>query len=42
LTELTAEVLPENAAMLRVFDKFGFKPATIREPGVIHMALKLS
>jgi RimJ/RimL family protein N-acetyltransferase len=42
LTELTAEVLPENAAMLRVFDKFGFKPATTREPGVIHMALKLS
>ncbi|APG11953.1 RimJ/RimL family protein N-acetyltransferase [Bradyrhizobium elkanii] len=42
LTELTAEVLPENAAMLRVFDKFGFKPATTREPSVIHMALKLS
>lgn len=42
LTELTAEVLPENAAMLRVFDKFGFKPAKSREPGVVHMALKLT
>ncbi|UQD68834.1 GNAT family N-acetyltransferase [Bradyrhizobium japonicum] len=42
LTELTAEVLPENTAMRHVFDKFGFKPATTREPGAIHMALKLS
>src|SRR5882757_2603419 len=26
LQELTAEVLPENAAMLKVFGKFGFRP----------------
>ena len=26
LKELTAEVLPENAAMLKVFGRFGFKP----------------
>lgn len=42
LTELTAEVLPENAAMLRVLGRFGFKPATTREPGAIHMALMIS
>jgi len=27
LPELTAEVLPENTAMLTVFGKFGFEPA---------------
>jgi len=42
LTELTAEVLSDNAAMLHVFGKFGFTPATTREPGVTHMALKLT
>ena len=42
LTELTAEVLSDNAAMLRVFGKFGFTPATTREPGVVHMALNLT
>ena len=42
MTELTAEVLSDNAAMLRVFAKFGFMPAPSSEPGVIHMALKLT
>jgi ribosomal protein S18 acetylase RimI-like enzyme len=42
LTELTAEVLSDNAAMLRVFGKFGFTPATTRDPSVIHMALNLT
>jgi RimJ/RimL family protein N-acetyltransferase len=41
LKELIAEVLPENAAMRRVFNKFGFRPATVREPQVIHLVLNL-
>jgi GNAT superfamily N-acetyltransferase len=41
LNELTAEVLPENAAMLRVFGKFGFRPAPHRDPQTIHLVLKL-
>jgi GNAT superfamily N-acetyltransferase len=41
LNELTAEVLPENAAMLKVFGKFGFRPAPHRDPQTIHLALKL-
>jgi len=40
LQELTAEVLPENAAMLRVFAKFGFKPIFHPEPQTVHLALK--
>ncbi|WOH67907.1 GNAT family N-acetyltransferase [Bradyrhizobium sp. BWA-3-5] len=42
LKELTAEVLPENAAMLKVFGKFGFRPGTHRDPKTIHLALRLS
>jgi ribosomal protein S18 acetylase RimI-like enzyme len=42
LQELTAEVLPENAAMIKVFGKFGFSPASRRDPQVIHLALKLA
>ena len=42
LRELTAEVLPENAAMIKVFGKFGFSPASRRDPQVIHLALKLA
>jgi ribosomal protein S18 acetylase RimI-like enzyme len=42
LRELTAEVLPDNAAMLRVFGKFGFMPASRREPQTVHLALKLT
>lgn len=41
LDELTAEVLPENTAMLKVFGKFGFRPAPHRDPQTIHLALKL-
>ena len=41
LQELTAEVLPENAAMLKVFGKFGFRPAARRDPQTIHLVLKL-
>jgi ribosomal protein S18 acetylase RimI-like enzyme len=42
LQELTAEVLPENAAMIKVFRKFGFSPASRLDPQVIHLALKLA
>ena len=42
LTELTAEVLPENTAMLKVFGKFGFRPAPRRDPQIIHLSLKLT
>jgi RimJ/RimL family protein N-acetyltransferase len=42
LKELTAEVLPENAAMLKVFRKFGLKPTSRGDPQTIHLALKLS
>jgi RimJ/RimL family protein N-acetyltransferase len=42
LQELTAEVLSENAAMLRVFEKFGFRLGTRREPQTVHLALKLT
>src|ERR1043165_2275183 len=36
LKELTAEVLPENAAMIKVFGKFGFSPAPHRDPQTLH------
>lgn len=42
LQELTAEILPENAAMLKVFGKFGFKRAPRRDPQTVHLALKLA
>jgi RimJ/RimL family protein N-acetyltransferase len=42
LQELTAEVLPENAAMLRVFGKFGFGTASRPDPQTVHLALKLT
>lgn len=42
LQELTAEVLPENRAMLKVFAKFGFKPASRRDPQTVHLVLKLA
>ena len=41
LKELTAEVLPENSAMRRVFEKLGFKPAPSQDPQAIHLVLKL-
>jgi GNAT superfamily N-acetyltransferase len=40
--ELVAEVLPENAAMLKLFGKFGFRPGKSREPGVKHLILQLA
>jgi len=42
LKELTAEVLPENSAMLKLFRKFGFKTAAKGSLQVIHLALQLS
>jgi ribosomal protein S18 acetylase RimI-like enzyme len=41
LQELTAEVLPENTAMRKVFEKFGFKPTRRRDPQTVHLVLKL-
>ena len=41
LNELTAEVLPENTAMKKVFEKFGFRPAPRRDPQTLHLVLKL-
>jgi RimJ/RimL family protein N-acetyltransferase len=42
LKELTAEVLPENKAMIRVFGKFGFNPAPRRDPQTVHLVLKFA
>lgn len=42
LQELTAEVLPENAAMIKVFEKFGFSPAPRRDPQILHLVRKLA
>ena len=42
LKELIAEVLPENIAMLKVFEKSGLRVSTIREPRVVHVALGLA
>jgi RimJ/RimL family protein N-acetyltransferase len=42
LRELIAQVLPENTAMLKMFKKFGFRPASKREPQVIHLTLPLA
>src|SRR5260370_10019812 len=35
LQELTAEVLPENAAMIKGFGKFGFSPAPRPDPQIL-------
>ena len=42
LQELTAEVLPGNAAMIKVFGKFGFRPAAGQDPQTLHLVLKLA
>ena len=42
LKELTAEVLPENTAMIKVFGKFGFSPAARRDPQILHLVRKLA
>ena len=39
--ELIAEVLPENAAMLKVFRSSGYPISTTREPGVMRVRLQL-
>ena len=41
LKELIAEVLPDNFAMLKVFEKSGFALGTTREPHVVHVTLRL-
>jgi ribosomal protein S18 acetylase RimI-like enzyme len=41
LREFTAEVLPENLSMLKVFEKSGLRLHVEREPQVLHVALQL-
>jgi RimJ/RimL family protein N-acetyltransferase len=41
LKELVAEVLPDNLAMLRVFEKSGLPCSTKRELRVVHVTLQL-
>jgi RimJ/RimL family protein N-acetyltransferase len=41
LKELIAEVLPENAAMRKVFSKFGFQARRGVDPQVLHLVLTL-
>jgi len=41
LKELIAEVLAENAPMLKVFEKSGLSMGTQREHGVVHVTLQL-
>jgi RimJ/RimL family protein N-acetyltransferase len=41
LKELVAEVLPENAAMRKVFGKFGFQARRSKDPQVLHLVLPL-
>jgi RimJ/RimL family protein N-acetyltransferase len=42
LRELVAEVLPENAAMLKVFERCGLAATTRREGGVVHLTMTLA
>ncbi len=42
LKELFAEVLPNNMAMLKVFEKSGLGVRTKREQGVVHVTIKIS
>ena len=41
LRELTAEVLPDNAPMLKVFEALRLAATTRREGGVVHVTLQL-
>ncbi len=41
LKNLIAEVLPENAAMRKVFSKFGFQARRENDPQVVHLVLPL-
>ena len=42
LTDLIAEVLPDNEPMLKVFEKSGLPLTTKREPDVVHLTLRLA
>jgi RimJ/RimL family protein N-acetyltransferase len=42
LRELIAEVLAENAPMLKVFERCGFPVSTARESDVVHVTIRLS
>ena len=42
LQEFVAEVLPENAAMLKVFEKSEVEVTTRREPQTVHVVLRLA
>ncbi len=42
LKAMIAEVLPENAAMLKVFEKSGTEVATTRDGGVVHVRVQIS
>jgi hypothetical protein len=42
LEELDAEVLPENLAMLKVFQGCGLPMHSTRDAGVVHVAMSLS
>ena len=41
LKELTAEVLPDNISMLKVFEKSGLRLSTQCESQVVHVSLQL-
>jgi RimJ/RimL family protein N-acetyltransferase len=41
LKELISDVLPDNAAMLKVFETSGLEITTRREPDAIHVVLRL-
>jgi GNAT superfamily N-acetyltransferase len=41
LSTLLAEVLPENIAMLRVFERSGLKAAQVRDGDLVHVTLQL-
>ena len=41
IAQLTAEVLSENAPMLKVFERSGLKAKTRREGGVVHLTMDL-
>jgi GNAT superfamily N-acetyltransferase len=42
LSALIAEVLPDNASMLKVFERSGLAMTVRREAGVVHVSLDLS
>jgi RimJ/RimL family protein N-acetyltransferase len=42
LTQLAADVLPENAAMRKVLGKSGFRTARSLDPQVVHLTLPLA